>query len=143
MVLSHRATVTGSLLASTSPTTPIPLTFSADPINFDTPPVLRAVQYIRRMRGSQPQLLRASDHYYVVEFINNAQGKEILARELLAASLARMMGLPVPSFAIVDVPEALISLSTEMVIEYPRSREPCLPGPGFGSQYPSHMDSVR
>lgn len=109
------------------------------------PPILRAHKYIRRMHGgSQPQLLKASDnHYYVVKFVNNSQRKEVLVNELLAAELARMMGLPVPVFAIVSVGQDLINLSPEMVIELPRTREPCQPGFAFGSRYPDRPAGSR
>lgn len=104
-------------------------------------PRVRAVQYIRNMRGGgQAQFLKASDrHYYVVKFPNTPQGKDVLVREFLAAALASMMRLPVPIWAIVEVEQALIDLSPEMVMELPLSREPCQAGLCFGSRYPDYL----
>jgi hypothetical protein len=89
--------------------------------------------------GSQPQLIRCSDgFYYVVKFQNNPQHRRILVNELLAAGLAQRLGLPIPSFAVVDVSGRLIELSSEMYIELPRSRERLSPGLQFGSRLPAN-----
>src|SRR5271154_1483751 len=96
-----------------------------------------AVQYLRPMRGgSQPQLMRCSDGKdYVVKFQNNPQGLRILANELLAALLAKALGLPVAESAIVNVPACLISGSDEMFMELARGHTPYMPGLCFGSRY--------
>lgn len=101
-------------------------------------PHLRAVQYIRRMRGgAQAHLVRCSDdNYYVIKVVNNPQGSRILATELLGARLAKLLGLPVAEGAIVMVSQSLIALSEEMVVEMPCSRIPCEAGACFGSRCP-------
>ena len=59
---------------------------------------ISAVQHIRRLRGgSQSQLLRASDGaYYVCKLLNNPQHPRVLANEMLATRLGRLLGLPLP-----------------------------------------------
>jgi hypothetical protein len=79
----------------------------------------------------------SDDFYYIVKFQNNPQCRRILVNELLAAGLAQRLGLPIPSFAIVDVSERLIDLTSEMYIELPRSRERLNPGLQFGSRLPA------
>ena len=61
-----------------------------------------AVQHVRRMRGgAQSHLMRARDgNFYVVKFQNNPQHLRVLANELLATRLAKLVGLPVPEPAI-------------------------------------------
>src|SRR5271155_3474988 len=99
-----------------------------------------AIEQIRRMRGgAQAHLMRCDDDaYYVVKFSNNPQGARILANELLATRLAARMGLPVPSAAVVEVREALIENTDDLVIELGRGRARCQAGLQFGSRYPGH-----
>lgn len=99
---------------------------------------IRAEQCLRRMRGSsQPHLMRAADgNLYAVKFQNNPQGVKILANEMLGASLARLLGLPIPPVAVIDVrQEDMIFLSECMYIELVQSRVPCQSGLCFGSQF--------
>jgi HipA-like kinase len=100
-------------------------------------PTVRAVEFIRRMRGaSQPLLLRADDgDYYVVKFVNNPQHPRILANEMIAARLALLLGLPAREPAFVEVPPELIAGNAEMGIEIGPSRAPCASGLQFGSSY--------
>lgn len=96
-----------------------------------------AIEYVRRMPGgSQAHLMRAQDdNYYVVKFQNNPQGLRILVNEMLGASLAALLGLPVPKAAVVDVPEELIRYSEGMVIQLGRGRQACQAGLCFGSLF--------
>lgn len=99
---------------------------------------IMAVESVRRMRGgSQSHLMRCSDGgYYVVKFQNNPQGCRILANELLGSLLARLIGLCVPDFAIVEVGETLIRHTDDLVIEWQHGRTPCRSGLCFGSRFP-------
>lgn len=101
-------------------------------------PSLRAVEFVRRMRGaSQPQLLRCDGGaYYVVKFSNNPQHPRILANEMLAARLGLLLGLPVRPPAFVEVPRALVEGNPEMEIEIGTRRERCAAGLQFGSSFP-------
>ncbi len=104
-----------------------------------------AVEYVRRMRGaSQPFLLRCDDGgLYVVKFRNNPQHVRILANELLAASLARLIGLPAPLPAIVEVPAEMLEKSAKLEFQIGSRNEPCLPGAQFGSRYPAGSEALR
>jgi len=101
-------------------------------------PTVRAVQFIRRMRGaSQPHLLRCEDGgNYVVKFQNNPQHVRVLANEMLAGRLAKLIGLPVPALAIVEVPAELIAQNPFLELEIGLRREPLVAGRQFGSQFP-------
>lgn len=98
---------------------------------------VRAVEEIRRMRGGcQSHLMRCSDeHYYVVKFPNNRQGRRVLVNELLCTSLAELLSLPVAHGAVVSVSEDLVRYSDGLYIEHGCGRIPCEPGLCFGSQY--------
>jgi hypothetical protein len=99
---------------------------------------LQAVEHIRRMRGgARAQLMRCSDgHCYVVKFQNNPQDRRVLANELLGTQLARLLGLPTATPAIVYISEDLIRMTDELRVEYPRWLRGCSrSGPQFGSRY--------
>lgn len=101
-------------------------------------PTVRAVEFIRRMRGaSQPHLLRCEDgESYVVKFQNNPQHVRVLANEMLAGRLGRLIGLPIPELAIVEVTTELIVNNPLLEMEVGARRERCAPGQQFGSRYP-------
>jgi hypothetical protein len=101
-------------------------------------PIL-AVEHVRPMRGgAQSHLLRAADgHYYVVKFVNNPQGRRILANEWIAARLARELGLPVPPVAVVEVPLVLLEASPGLVLRAAGRTTPCAAGLQFGSRLPA------
>lgn len=98
----------------------------------------RAVEQVRRMRGgAQAHLMRCGDEgYYVVKFQNNPQGQRILANELLGTRLAARLGLATPPAAVVEVREALIAHTEDLVMQLGRGRAPCRAGLQFGSRYP-------
>jgi hypothetical protein len=100
------------------------------------PMELQAVEYIRPIDGdSQPHLLRCSDdHYYVVKVQNNRQGVRVLANEFLAARIATELGLPVPPFAVIGVPEDIVKYSKQMVVRTKERVVPCQAGLCFGSR---------
>ena len=97
-----------------------------------------ALEVIRRMRGaSQPYLLRCEDaSNYVVKFQNNPQHVRVLANEMLAGRLAKLIGLPVATPAFVQVPLGLIRGNPPLELEIGPRREPCLAGLHFGSRFP-------
>jgi hypothetical protein len=105
---------------------------------------VRAVEFIRRMRGaSQPYLLRCEDGaVYVVKFKNNPQHVRVLANEMLACRLALLAGLPVPPPAFVEVPAELIRGNPFFHFVIGSRREACLPGLQFGSQFPGKPSST-
>ncbi len=96
-----------------------------------------AVQHIRRMRGgAQGQLMLSADgHPYVVKFQNNPQDRRVLANELLAARLARAVGLSAPEAELVEVSSWLVDNTPELEIDLGRTRVRCQPGLQFGSRF--------
>jgi hypothetical protein len=99
---------------------------------------VRAVEFIRPMRGaSQPHLLRCEDSAtYVVKFRNNPQHVRVLANEMFASRLARLVGIPAAVPAFVEVTPELIRENPPLVFEVGNRREPCAAGWHFGSRYP-------
>ena len=95
-----------------------------------------ATQFIRRLRGgAQSRLMLCSDgNAYIVKFQNNPQSLRVLANEWLATQLAEMLGLPVPSCAIVEVSDFLIENTRDAYIDYGQHLVPCKSGPQFGSR---------
>lgn len=109
------------------------------PQQFSLPiPRVRAQEFVRRMRGaSQPWLVRCEDDgAYVVKFQNNPQHTRILANEMLAARLARMVGLPVAAPAFVEVSPSLLNCNPHLLFEFGERREAIRPGLQFGSRFP-------
>ena len=93
--------------------------------------------------GAQSHLMRCGDgHYYVVKFQNNPQHRRFLVNEVLGTRLAARLGLPTAPVSVVDVPEELIRLMPDLVMEYSRERIPCQAGPQFGSRYPGDPKRV-
>lgn len=101
-------------------------------------PTVRAVEFIRRMRGaSQPHLLRCENgENYVVKFRNNPQHVRILANEMFAGRLGLLLGLPVANPGFIEVPAELIAGNPLLEFETGSRHEPCAAGLQFGSRYP-------
>ena len=99
---------------------------------------VRARQHIKKMRGgsSSHMLLAEDDKYYVVKFRDNPQHARILVNELICYVLLDYLGLPVPAWEIVEVPDDLIEATPELTLEFGRETRPCEPGLHFGSRYP-------
>lgn len=97
---------------------------------------LTAVEHIRALRGSaQAHLMRADDGgFYVVKFWNNPQHPRVLANEMIAASLARAVGLSVPDGRLIDVPPSLIHASPQLCIHRGHLSVACASGVQFASR---------
>lgn len=69
-------------------------------------PTYTAHRYVQPLRegGSLPAIVDTEDGLYVVKFRGAGQGPRALVAELIVARLARIIGLPTPDIAIVDVP---------------------------------------
>ena len=98
---------------------------------------IRAVQYVRRMRGgAQGHLMHCADgHHYVVKFPNNPQHPRVLVNDWLGTRLAEMIGLPVPVPAIVDVHPWLVEHTPDLRVELCGQRTMFTAGLSFGSRY--------
>ncbi len=101
-------------------------------------PWVHAREFVRRMRGaSQPWLIRCEDDAsYVVKFQNNPQHARVLANEMLASRLARLIGLPTAAPAFVEVSPTLIGSNPQLAFEMGEHREPIRSGVQFGSRFP-------
>ncbi|MGH9431811.1 MAG: HipA family kinase [Terriglobia bacterium] len=103
-------------------------------------PRLRAVEFVRPMRGgSQPALLRCdSGDCYVVKFRTNPQHVRVLANEMFATRLAAMIGLPIAEPAFIEVPESIAvsgpATKPQAFASAPRSPS----GWEFGSRFPGN-----
>ncbi|HEV8632178.1 MAG TPA: HipA family kinase [Thermoanaerobaculia bacterium] len=69
-------------------------------------PALTALRYVQPLRegGSLPAVVATDDGLYVVKFRGAGQGPKALIAELICAQLARLLGLPTPDPAVVEVP---------------------------------------
>ncbi len=92
--------------------------------------------------GSQPWLLRSEDGgFYVVKFQSNPQHVRVLANEMLAGQLARLIGLPAAQPAFIEVSSELTPpgaaanapAGAQRPVE-PPARD--LAGLHFGSRFP-------
>ena len=101
-------------------------------------PWIRAREFVRRMRGaSQPWLVLGEDGAsYVVKFQNNPQHARVLANEMLASRLARLVGLPAAAPAFIEVSRDLIGSNPSLAFDIGERREPIWAGLQFGSRFP-------
>jgi hypothetical protein len=109
-----------------------------NPAAGSTAPRVRALEFVRRMRGaSQPWLVRCEDgESYVVKFQNNPQHARVLANEMLASRLALLVGLPVAAPAFVEVSQSLLGTNPQLTFDVGESHVPIRPGTQFGSRFP-------
>ena len=77
----------------------------------------------------------ADGFYYVVKFQNNPQHTRVLVNDWLGTQLAKIIDLPVPVPAIVDVHPWLLEHTPELRIELCGMRSMFTPGLSFGSRY--------
>ena len=69
-------------------------------------------RYVTPLRegGSVPAIVEADDcGMYVAKFCGAAQGVRALAAEVIAAQLAKHLGLPIPDTALIDLPQQLVT----------------------------------
>jgi hypothetical protein len=74
---------------------------------------VRATRYLTPLRegGSVPAIVEADDEgTYVAKFRGAAQGPRALVAELVAGELGRLLGLPVPQLALIEI-DALLARS--------------------------------
>ncbi len=90
------------------------------------------------MRGaSQPWLVLGEDGAsYVVKFQNNPQHARVLANEMVASRLARLIGLPAAAPAFIEVSRDLIGNNPLLNFDMGEHREPIWAGVHFGSRFP-------
>jgi hypothetical protein len=74
---------------------------------------VRAIRYLTPLRegGSVPAIVEADDDgTYVAKFAGAAQGPRALIAELIGGELGRLLGLPVPRLALIEI-DALLARS--------------------------------
>jgi len=93
--------------------------------------------HIRKLRGgSQPILVQASDgQYYVVKFVNNPQGANVLFNESMGTELYRACKLPVPSWKPLMVTDSSLDSNPACWIETVEGRLRPKSGLCFGSEF--------
>lgn len=98
---------------------------------------VHALLHIRKLRGgSQPILVRASDgFFYIVKFLNNLQGYNVLFNEVLGTELFRSVGLLVPEWRPIFLSEDFIAHNPACWME--TEHGPLRPKAGwsFGSRF--------
>jgi hypothetical protein len=99
--------------------------------------ILSAQKFIRKMKGgSQSILIQANDgQYYVVKMMDNPQGPNVLANELLGSFITRSVGLPVPEGKGVFLSDSFIDSHPDLWTELPSRRQRPNKGVHFGSQF--------
>jgi hypothetical protein len=71
---------------------------------------VRAIRYLTPLRegGSVPAIVEADDEgTYVAKFRGAAQGPRALVAELIAGEIGRLLGLPIPQLALIEMDELL------------------------------------
>lgn len=98
---------------------------------------ISAIQHLRPLRGgAQSHLLRASDgSRYVTKFQNNPQHIRVLANEMLATNLGRVLGLPMPRVEVIEVSDRLIEQTEDLRIQLAGQRISCRSGKQLGSLF--------
>jgi hypothetical protein len=98
---------------------------------------VEALLYLRKLQGgSQPILVRANDgFFYVVKFLDNLQGTNLLFNEVLGTELFRSAGLLVPEWRLVHVSEDFLDQNHGCWIETESGRRRPKAGWCFGSQF--------
>ena len=96
-----------------------------------------AVKFHRKMRGgSQSSLLQAEDgNYYIVKMLGNPQGSSVLFNEAFGSEIMRLIGLEVPDWSPILVPQQFIDETSSLWFEMqgPGHRRP-VAGVHFGSK---------
>lgn len=89
------------------------------------------------MRGkSQSSLVRASDGCsYVLKMLDNPEGSDNLFHEALGSGLAQVLGLPVPTWRVLDVSESFIAQNPQVWFESEGRLTRPSPGLHFGSAF--------
>jgi hypothetical protein len=94
-------------------------------------------RYIRNLHGgSQPILAEASDGLlYVVKFINNLQGPNLLFNESAGSELYRACGLAVPLWKPLLIPDSFLDQNTDCWMQTTKGRLRPDSGLCFGSRF--------
>jgi hypothetical protein len=68
--------------------------------------------------GSQPALIRCNDgKLFVVKFLNNLQGPNVLANEVLGNELLKTFDLPTPEWKAISISNSFVKENPGMYFE--------------------------
>lgn len=82
---------------------------------------VRATRYLTPLRegGSLPAIVEADDEgTYVIKWRGAAQGERALIAEIVAAELARVLGLPVPQLVLIEIDPLLARSEPDQEIQH-------------------------
>lgn len=82
---------------------------------------VRATRYLTPLRegGSMPAIVEADDEgTYVIKWRGAAQGERALIAEIVAAELARVLGLPVPHLVLIEIDPMLARSEPDQEIQH-------------------------
>jgi len=98
---------------------------------------IQVLLHIRKLRGgSQPILVRANDgFFYVIKFLDNLQGANLLFNEVLGTELFKRVGLPVPEWRPIIVSEDFLDRNPACWMETEHGRYRPQSGYCFGSRF--------
>jgi hypothetical protein len=98
---------------------------------------VEAIRFVRRLRGgSQPILVEASDgFFYVVKFLNNFQGPNLLFNEAIGTEIFRLAGLAVPEWRTVAISEHFLAQNPGCWLESEHGLVKPQTGLCFGSRF--------
>lgn len=98
---------------------------------------IQALLHIRKLRGgSQPILVRANDgFFYVIKFLDNLQGANLLFNEVLGTELFKRVGLPVPEWRPIFVSEDFLDRNPACWMETEHGKYRPHSGYCFGSRF--------
>lgn len=76
------------------------------------------IKYEREMGNgiTNPLLMKTSDGNYVVKVIGNEHGTRILINEFVCYKLAKLLDIPIPDAALVNIDEGVLSLNPELQV---------------------------
>jgi hypothetical protein len=99
--------------------------------------LVHVVRYVRNLRGgSQPILAFASDGLqYVVKFVNNLQGPNLLFNESAGSELYHVCGLSAPEWAVLRISDSFIDRNRDCWMQTPEGQLRPTAGLCFGSRF--------
>ena len=105
---------------------------------------VQALLHIRKLRGgSQPILVRANDgFFYIVKFLNNLQGSNLLFNKALGTELFRRAGLLTPEWRPVHISDDFLDRNPACWMETEDGPRRPKAGWCFGSRYLSLKNSA-
>jgi hypothetical protein len=104
---------------------------AGDYLNHFTIPSYDMIKYEREMGNgiTNPLLMRTTDDYYVVKILGSEHGTKILINEFVCYKLAKLLDIPIPEAALININDELLELN-------PTLRQlGVLPGMHFGSKF--------